>query len=74
MHNRSSIYIYIYDEKFMVSIWNIGLHVIVYNIRLHKRIENKERDHLEAHYQKELEDVKNNTARITSLLEQLLWV
>ena len=58
----------------MASIWNIGLYVRVYNIRLHKRIENEEKDHLEAQYQKELEDAKNNTTRITSLLEQLMWV
>jgi hypothetical protein len=31
-------------------------------------MENDER----AHYQKELDDVKNNMARVTSLLDQLL--
>jgi hypothetical protein len=29
--------------------------------------------HYEAHYQKEWENVKNNMAKMASLLEQLLW-
>jgi len=58
---------------FMASIQNIGLHVRVYNIRLRKKIKNEERAHLEAHYQKKLKDVKNNTAWIANLLKQLLW-
>ena len=35
-------------------------------------MENKERAHLEAHYQRELEDMKNDITRLTSLLEQAL--
>ncbi|KAL9354849.1 hypothetical protein Peur_052819 [Populus x canadensis] len=35
-------------------------------------MENKERAHLESHYQTELESVKNEVARLTDLLEQLL--
>jgi hypothetical protein len=35
-------------------------------------MENEERAHLETHYQKELEDVKNNMTQMVSLLEQLL--
>jgi len=38
-----------------------------------KKIKNEERAHLEAHYQKKLKDVKNNTAWIANLLKQLLW-
>jgi len=45
----------------------------VYNTRFRKRMENKERVHYEAHYQKEWEDVKNNMAKMAGLLEQLLW-
>ena len=35
-------------------------------------MENEERAHLEAHYQRELENMKNDIARLTSLLEQAL--
>jgi hypothetical protein len=35
-------------------------------------MENKERAHLESHYQNELEFMKNEVSRITNLLEQLL--
>jgi len=35
-------------------------------------MENEERVHLESHYQTELESVKNEVARLTDLLEQLL--
>jgi len=35
-------------------------------------MENEERAHLESHYQTELESVKNEVARLTDLLEQLL--
>ena len=35
-------------------------------------MENEERAHLEAHYQRELESMKNDIARLTSLLEQAL--
>jgi len=35
-------------------------------------IENEEMTHLESHYQRELESVKNEAARLTNLLEQLL--
>ena len=35
-------------------------------------MENEERAHLEAHYQKELESMKNDITRLTSLLEQAL--
>jgi hypothetical protein len=35
-------------------------------------MKNEKRVHLEAYYQKELEDVKNNMAQMASLLEQLL--
>jgi len=35
-------------------------------------MENEERAHLESHYQTELESVKNELARLTDLLEQLL--
>jgi len=35
-------------------------------------MENEERAHLESHYQNELESVKNEIARMTNLLEQLL--
>ena len=35
-------------------------------------MENEERAHLEAHYQKELENMKDDIARLTSLLEQAL--
>jgi hypothetical protein len=51
----------------ITSIQNIGL-AKVYNTRLYKRIENKERAHFKAHYHKELDDVKNNMALMTSLL------
>jgi hypothetical protein len=45
----------------------------VYNTRLHKWMENEERAHLEAYCKKKkLGDVKNNMARMASLLEQLL--
>ena len=44
----------------------------VYYTQLRKRMENEERDYLEAHYQNELEFMKNEVARLTSLLEQLL--
>jgi len=37
---------------------NIGSSAIAYNTKLHKRMKNKERAHLKAYYQKELEDVK----------------
>jgi hypothetical protein len=37
-------------------------------------MKNEKRVHLEAYYQKELEDVKNNMARMSSLLEQLLQI
>ena len=55
------------------SIQNIGPPVKVYNTRLRKKIENEERAHFEAHYQKNLDTVTSNMARMTSLLEQLLW-
>jgi len=51
---------------------NISPSAIVYNTKLHKRMKNKERAHLKAYYQKELEDVKNNMAYMASLLKQLL--
>jgi hypothetical protein len=35
-------------------------------------MENEERAHLESHYQNELESVKNEVARMTNLLEQVL--
>ena len=35
-------------------------------------MKNEERAHLEAHYQRELESMKNDIARLTSLLEQAL--
>ena len=35
-------------------------------------MENEERAHLEAHYQRELENMKDDIARLTSLLEQAL--
>jgi hypothetical protein len=35
-------------------------------------MENEERAHLEAHYQNELEFMKNEVPRMTSLLKQLL--
>jgi hypothetical protein len=35
-------------------------------------MENEERAHLKSHYQTELESVKNEVARLTDLLEQLL--
>ena len=35
-------------------------------------MENEERAHLEAHYQRELENMKNDITRLTSLLEQAL--
>jgi hypothetical protein len=58
-------------EMCITSIQNIGL-AKVYNTRLYKRIENKERAHFKAHYHKELDDVKNNMALMTSLLKQLV--
>jgi len=54
------------------GIQNIGPPVKVYNTRLRKKIENEERAHFEAHYQKKLDTVTSNMARMTSLLEQLL--
>jgi len=44
----------------------------VYNTRIRKKMKNKERAHVETHYQKELKDVKNNMAQMANLLEQLL--
>ena len=35
-------------------------------------MENEERAHLEAHYQRELENMKDDIARLTSLLQQAL--
>ena len=35
-------------------------------------MENKEKAHLESHYQTELKSVKNEVSRLTDLLEQLL--
>jgi hypothetical protein len=55
----------------MAGIWNIDPLARVYNTRFHKRMENKERAHLKTHYQKELEDTKNNMTQMASLLEQL---
>jgi hypothetical protein len=37
-------------------------------------MKNEERAQFEAHYQKELEDVKNNITQMASLLEQLMRV
>jgi hypothetical protein len=54
-----------------IGIQNIGPLVKVYKTRLRKKIENEERAHFKAHYQKELDDVKSNMARMTSLLKQL---
>ena len=73
MHNHISICIY---ELWNVHehTWNIGLSVRVYNTRLCKRMKNEEKAQLEAHYQKELEDVKNNITQMASLLEQLMRV
>ena len=72
VQNHISIYIY--------ELWNVhGRYskyrslAKVYNTRFCKRMENKERVHYEAHYQKEWENVKNNMAKMVSLLEQLLW-
>jgi len=45
-------------EMCMIVTRNIDLSARVYNTKLHKRMKNKERAHLKAHYQKELEDVK----------------
>ena len=53
-------------------IQNIGPLIKVYNTRLCKKMENKDKAHFEAHYQKELDDVKSNMARMTSLLEHLM--
>ena len=44
----------------IAGIRNISPPVRVYNTRLHKRIENKERAYFKAYYKKTLEDVKNN--------------
>jgi len=52
--------------------WNISPPSKVYHTRLRSRMENEERAHLESHYQNELESVKNEVARMTNLLEQLL--
>jgi hypothetical protein len=52
-----------------IGIQNIGPLVKVYKTRLRKKIENEERAHFKAHYQKELDDVKSNMARMTSLLK-----
>ena len=57
----------------MACIRNIGPLIRVYNTRFRKRMKNEERAHLNTHNQKESEDVKNNMAQMTSLLEQLLW-
>jgi hypothetical protein len=46
----------------MASIQNIGPLVRIYNTRLHKKIWNEERAHLEVHYQKELRHINNNMA------------
>jgi hypothetical protein len=51
-----------------IGIRNIGPPIKIDNTKLCKRMENDER----VHYQKELDDVKNNMARVTSLLDQLL--
>ena len=56
----------------MIGTQNIGPPARVYNIRIRKKIENKERAHVETHYQKELEDFKNNMAQMVNLLEQIL--
>jgi len=56
----------------MIGTQNINPSARVYNTRICKKIKNKERAHVEIHYQKELEDIKNNMAQMTNLLEQLL--
>jgi len=53
----------------MTYIWNIGSPP-----RIHKRMKNKERTHFKAHYQKELEDIKNNMDQMASILEQLYYL
>ena len=55
--------------------WNIGppKDPKIHYTRLRTKImENEERAHLEAHYQRELENMKDDIARLTSLLEQAL--
>jgi hypothetical protein len=37
-------------------------------------MKNKERTHFKAHYQKELEDIKNNMDQMASILEQLYYL
>jgi hypothetical protein len=45
----------------------------VYNTRLRARnMKDEERAHRDAHFQEELESLKTNVARLTSLLEQTL--
>ena len=56
----------------IIGIKNIGLPAKVYNTRFCKKMKNKERAQFKAHYQRELDDVKNNISQVISLLEQLL--
>jgi len=65
MHSFTNCYMH-------YKLWNIGFSPKIYCTRLRETIENEEMTHLESHYQKELESVKNEVARLTNLLEQLL--
>ena len=51
---------------------NIGPPAKIHNTRLRKRMENEERAESESPYQKELEAVRSDVARLTSLLEKAL--
>ena len=63
-----------FSSTFMqtAQLQNIGPPAKIHNIRLRKRMENAERTEPESQYQKELEAVRSDVARLASLLEKAL--
>jgi hypothetical protein len=49
--------------------WNVGHPPKIYNTWLREKMENKERAQIKAYYQKEIENIKCEVARLTNLLK-----
>jgi len=67
----SCIFLYIYTR--ICRLRNIGPPSRIHNTRLEKRLENEERLHPKAQYQRKLEGVWNDVAHLIGLLKQMFW-
>jgi len=55
-----------------LKVWNVGPSSKVYNTWLREKMKNEERAQIKAHYQKEIESIKGEVARLINMLEQAL--